>query len=106
VFGVFHFLVHKFVSAAALGLVLGYLCVRSRSIMPAVVMHFLHNALSLSTLFWPWRKTLGISADDASDHLPAWLIVAGCAALVGGMALLGRTSNEPTKGAAEAARPG
>lgn len=46
-FGLYHMNVFQFVPAFCLGIVLGLITVRSRSLAPAMMMHFLHNALLL-----------------------------------------------------------
>ena len=46
-FGVTHGLLQQSINAFVLGLVLGYLAVRSGSLLPGVVFHFLHNSMSV-----------------------------------------------------------
>ena len=43
-FGVTHGFLQQSINACLLGIVLGYLAVRSGSLLPGVVFHFLHNA--------------------------------------------------------------
>jgi membrane protease YdiL (CAAX protease family) len=76
-FGVFHFLLFKFLSTVLLGVVLAVLCWRSRSILPGVIMHLVHNAVSVSSLFWPWREAIGVPKSDTLAHLPVAIIGAG-----------------------------
>jgi ABC-2 type transport system permease protein/sodium transport system permease protein len=96
IFGVFHFALFKFASATALGIVLGYLCIRSGSLLPGIVAHLLHNGLSITTVYWPelWHQTLGISSDESSLHLPVPILLVGCAAFVGGVLLPKLPTNE------------
>ncbi len=44
-FGVAHGILQQSINACLLGIVLGYLAVRSGSLLPGVVFHFLHNAM-------------------------------------------------------------
>jgi sodium transport system permease protein len=74
-FALFHLNVFLFVPAFALGAVLGLLTVRSRSIVPAVLLHFLYNALLLTAARlpggemsltpggpWPWLAAACLAA--------------------------------------------
>ena len=46
-FGVTHGFLQQSINACLLGLVLGYLAVKSGSLLPGVVFHFLHNAMTV-----------------------------------------------------------
>ncbi|MGA2259361.1 MAG: CPBP family glutamic-type intramembrane protease, partial [Thermoguttaceae bacterium] len=46
-FGVTHGFLQQSINACLLGIVLGYLAVRSGSILPGVVFHFLHNSMTV-----------------------------------------------------------
>ena len=46
-FGITHGFLQQSINAFVLGLVLGYLAVRSGSLLPGVIFHFLHNSLSV-----------------------------------------------------------
>ncbi len=46
-FGVAHGFLQQSINACVLGIVLGYLAVRSGSLLPGVVFHFLHNAMTV-----------------------------------------------------------
>ena len=46
-FGVTHGFLQQSINACLLGIVLGYLAVRSGSLLPGVVFHFLHNAMTV-----------------------------------------------------------
>lgn len=50
-YALYHLNVFLFLPAFALGIVLGLLTARSRSLLPPVLFHFLHNALLLA---WAW----------------------------------------------------
>ena len=86
IFGVFHYYVFKFPVTAGLGLVLGCLCWQSRSIWPAVLMHALHNSISVCLVRWPLLpEALGIDETDPSDHLPLQLLIPACLLFVVGL---------------------
>lgn len=97
IFGVFHFMLIRFLPTMILGVVLAYLCWQSRSIWPGVIVHFLHNGLVVSTLYWPWRTSLGASMDDAADaaHLPATVILGGVTLIALGLSLAARSRPAP-----------
>ena len=46
-FGVTHGFLQQSINACLLGIVLGYLAVKSGSLLPGVVFHFLHNAMTV-----------------------------------------------------------
>ncbi|MCH8251682.1 MAG: CPBP family intramembrane metalloprotease [Planctomycetes bacterium] len=78
VFGVFHFFLAKFLVTAVLGVVLAYLCVRSRSILPGMIAHVLNNGLGVLFILYPGAATMiGISDDETLAHLPLHVLVIG-----------------------------
>jgi sodium transport system permease protein len=87
-FGILHVLMSLFqqlFNATLLGLILGLLAIRSRSLLPGIVFHFLNNALAVSLGFWvktrsfetvgPW---LYRNAEEGLFH-PAWVVVSAVA---------------------------
>jgi len=92
IFGIFHFYVFRFPVTAGLGLVLGYLCWQSRSILPAILAHFLHNALSALTVASPeWAAKMGLHLDaessTAAAHVPVSFLLVGAACFLLGILL-------------------
>lgn len=101
VFGVFHFFIFKFPVTMILGVVLGYLCWQSRSILPGVIAHLLHNGLGVSAAFYPqWRINLGVSATDEWAHLPTTLLVVGTMVFVGGIWIMRGETRQTVEGRA------
>jgi ABC-2 type transport system permease protein/sodium transport system permease protein len=97
-FGLFHVLathllaIERFLPSTFLGLVLGWVCWRSGSVLPGMVLHACHNGLLLLVVYY--RDQLAAFDWDVSErgHLPArWLIV-GAAGLAVGMIMLMRRS--------------
>jgi sodium transport system permease protein len=85
-FALFHMNVFQFVPAFILGLVLGLLTVRSKSLVPAIIFHLLHNTLLVSSMY------LSSAAASVDQTLPGmieslWPAVIGLC-LVLGFALL------------------
>lgn len=83
-FGLFHvfvgstLLVERFLPTTLLGFLLGWLAYRSGSVLPGMLMHFLHNGL-LELVARYHEKLDFLGADlEASRHLPlTWLGTAG-----------------------------
>jgi sodium transport system permease protein len=83
-FGFLHVLLSLFqqlFNATLLGIVLGLLAVRSRSILPGLIFHFLNNAIAVSQAFLakaPWAKSIipwiYRNPDDGLYHV-AWTAV-------------------------------
>lgn len=107
VFGAFHVVAasalspERFLPSTFLGLFLGWVCYRSGSVLPGIVLHALHNGLLLMLLKlpkdWPFLDAWDISDEG---HLPGvWLAAAAvCVALAMAILLLGtrqRTAVEP-----------
>lgn len=89
-FAAFHVLVQdqlffeRFLPSCLMGLVLGWVCVRTRSLFPGILLHSLHNGLLLSSGdFEGELGKLGLNLENQT-HLPAmWLVGAGVIALCG-----------------------
>jgi membrane protease YdiL (CAAX protease family) len=103
VFGLFHaslggvIMVERVLSSAALGLVLGWLCWTSKSVVPGMILHALNNGLMLSLAYWgEGLKTLGLDVED-QQHLPlAWLATAAGLTAVGlALVYFGRRPDAP-----------
>ena len=83
-FGLMHVLtsnvlaVERFFPTAFMGLLLGLIAIRTGSILPGMVLHFLHNALLLCmSHFSEQLKEMQILVEDET-HLPStWLAVGG-----------------------------
>ncbi len=91
VFGVFHFLLFRWAVTAALGVVLGYLCWQSRSVLPAMIVHCLHNTIGVIGVIWPqWPQRLGIDDDTGWSHLPAHILIIGGAVFLLGLLIVAR----------------
>jgi sodium transport system permease protein len=114
-FGFLHVLLSLFqqlFNAVLLGLVLALLAVRSRSLLPGIVFHFLNNALVLLHAF-PTAEIVGPGLADwlTQHHVSSWLyrnpaeglyrwpwLVAGAVAAAGMLVVLARTdAKEPAR---------
>ncbi|TWU60118.1 ABC-2 family transporter protein [Rubripirellula tenax] len=89
-FGLFHvltgsaLLIERFVPSTLLGFVLGWIAYRSGSVLPGMVMHFVHNGL-LELVGHYHEKLEFLGADfDNQTHLPVtWIVIATGIAVVG-----------------------
>ena len=109
VFGVFHFFVFKFAVSAGLGILLAYICWQSRSVLPGMVAHFLHNAIGAVGAAHPeLMEWLGIAGEgsEAAEwiHLPTHLLIVGAVVLIVGMIVAARPA-APVPGRLTAAAP-
>ncbi|MEK6262059.1 MAG: ABC transporter permease subunit/CPBP intramembrane protease [Planctomycetota bacterium] len=97
-FGIIHMIPQQVFNAALLGVVLGTICVRSRSLLPCVAFHFVYNALAVlhgragdtvpDTDIWAW---LFHHHEGALRYQPALLCLAALAAI----GLLNRLTRHP-----------
>jgi ABC-2 type transport system permease protein/sodium transport system permease protein len=82
VFAVFHVMIWRFAVTFVLGLLLGALCWQSRSILPGIVAHVMHNGLAVLTQKFPAiPEAMGIGDIQSATHLP-WTYVAGGAVIL------------------------
>ena len=91
VFGVFHasvggglILVERVLSSTMIGLVLGWLCWTSFSVVPGMVTHAIINGLMLSLIYWgDGLKSLGLDIQDQQHLPPVWLLGAALLTAIG-----------------------
>lgn len=92
-FAVVHLLPERMPTTFLVGLVLGWLAVRSGSILPGIVCHAVHNAMPLVVVQLSGTPAGGLEAN------PLWLALTGAAAAAAGAAMVIRErpgSAEPT----------
>jgi ABC-2 type transport system permease protein/sodium transport system permease protein len=86
-FGINHHSVHRLIVTSTLGIVFGLLVLRYRSLWPAIVAHFLHNAISglsgRADALQPLLDRLGFAVGaDGMPPLP-WVVGAGVLTAIG-----------------------
>ena len=92
VFGMAHGVIQQSLSAAALGLVIGYVAVQTGSLVPCMLFHITYNGLMFATQLWPplVQQRPGLAAlvqePAPGQILYTWPVVVVCAA--GAMVLL------------------
>ncbi len=94
VFGAFHIpsaTVYRFLPSAALGMLLAWVVLRSRSLWPGILMHFLNNASIVILTSSPW--ILERFADPEKGP-PLWLLFPAVISLGAGALLLERGARD------------
>ena len=97
-FGVFHLSIYRVFPTMILGMVLALIVIRTGSIIPAMVFHFLNNGCAVVA-----GRLLGEDAarDAAQRPVSAPMIVAALVLFVGGMALMSRGARAGPPGPSE-----
>jgi len=85
-FALFHMLPERMPQTFALGLLLGWLTNRSRSILPAVVGHAVHNAMPLALVAWAGEAAFDAElVSPLSAALPTEIVAAAAVAFAAGV---------------------
>ncbi len=106
-FGLFHVVAatvlapERFLPSFLLGLVLGWVRLRTGSVLPCMVLHAVHNGLLLSMAYWQDEiGQLGFGVEEGT-HLPAtWLVAAALGILIAVAVLLAATRKDRLQPAA------
>ncbi len=112
IFGLFHVIfldslaIERFVSSTLLGIVLGWICVRTGSLWPGMLLHMVHNGLLMLASYYQsqlseWGLGLDQQADLEHSHLPAsWIVTAAITATIGfGLMVIATRKNGVTMAA-------
>jgi len=100
VFGLFHVFVQglgfeRFIPSTILGICLGWICVRTGSVWPGMVLHVLHNGFLLTlSQFEDRLQELGIGTVRQS-HLPPWCLAVAGVMIVAAWCLMFFTTPPP-----------
>jgi sodium transport system permease protein len=98
-FAAFHFLLLRFGVTVALGILLGYVCWRTRSIGPGMLIHMMHNGWLFVLSRWDkLASILGAGGMDARSHLPPRILVASSVLILVGLVLIGLRVRAPDAG--------
>ncbi|MBI5683770.1 MAG: CPBP family intramembrane metalloprotease [Verrucomicrobia bacterium] len=97
-FGLIHLNPWQLISGVALGLLLGWWFVRTRSLLPCLAGHALANSTLLFASFFPLRISgfnAGSPLDRTVEFQPLWFNLLGLALLVAGVWLFAAWSRKP-----------
>ncbi len=104
IFGGFHFILDRVPVTFLLGALLGYVCWQSRSLLPGILFHILHNSLAVligtSETLQGWLRLPPEALQEASTpaHLPAHILIPAAVLFITGLALI--ASLRPARGPA------
>jgi len=87
-FAAFHVLPERMPQTFALGLVTGWMTLASRSLLPAIVAHAVHNATPVMLVAMASAAELEAVASGGSPALPSWIVAAGIGCLAAGMLMM------------------
>ena len=78
-FGITHGILQQSLNAGMVGVLLGYVAVRTNSIIPTMIIHFLHNGLLVVvgkfSAILEWQQTLQVKYDDVDVYSPLVTVV-------------------------------
>jgi ABC-2 type transport system permease protein/sodium transport system permease protein len=94
-FGLFHvltgnaLLVERFLPSTLMGLVIGWVAYRSGSVLPGILIHFVHNGLLNLVLYYQDQLSFLGEGFDNQTHLPPhWLGIAGILVVAGAILVM------------------
>jgi len=82
-FGLFHLVtagslgLSRFVPTMIMGLLLGWICYRSGSVIPGMLLHTIHNAITIGTNRYQDELVASGWLEPDATAIPVWLLVAG-----------------------------
>jgi len=105
-FGLMHVLtanvlaIERFLPTTFMGLILGWLAIRTASIWPGMLLHVLHNGLLLCMSHYEDQLKTWNTFGENTEHLPVTWLVAGGLSLVAGLFIIKWTNRtQPATGA-------
>lgn len=92
IFGIYHFMIDRLPVTVLLGVALAYLCWQSGSLWPGIVLHAMHNGISMVLATSPELvEKVGLEThQDAHSHLPAYIWLPAILVFALGLILAGR----------------
>ncbi|UCD28068.1 MAG: CPBP family intramembrane metalloprotease [Planctomycetota bacterium] len=91
IFGIYHFLIDHILVKALLGVLLAYLCWQTRSLLPGIIVHIMHNGWVLILSRYPdLASRVGLPEDSnvAQAHLPSHIQIPAFIIFVLGVIIL------------------
>jgi ABC-2 type transport system permease protein/sodium transport system permease protein len=97
-FGVFHVITtsalstERFLPSTFMGLVLGWVCYRTRSVLPGMLLHACHNGLLLMAAYYQEQLgQLGFGIEERVHLPPLWLALAAVGVILGALLIFAGT---------------
>lgn len=87
-FAAFHLLPERMPQTFALGLLTGWMTLATRSLLPAIVAHAVHNATPVVLVAMASAEEIEAVAAGGSPALPTWIVAAGLGCLAAGILTL------------------
>jgi hypothetical protein len=87
VFAGFHLLPERMPQTFILGLILGWLTLKTGSLLPAVLAHLAHNSVPLVLVALAEKHETRLALGDTS-RLPGWLVIVAAVATLAGFGLI------------------
>ncbi|MEM7311679.1 MAG: ABC transporter permease subunit/CPBP intramembrane protease [Planctomycetota bacterium] len=100
-FGVFHVLtsaisIERFLPSTCMGLVLGWVCWKTRSVLPGILLHACHNGLVVTIGIYKDWLMANNWGDEQRIHLPAYWIGFAILGTISGIFVLRYVANSAT----------
>ncbi len=85
-FGISHGVLQQSIAASCMGVLLGWVALRTGSVLPGMLIHFTNNALSvslerISTSNWEGAKIFVRTTAEGPEYQPFWIVVASAVAV-------------------------
>lgn len=87
-FGLIHLMIWRILLTALLGIIIGYVVVRSGSIFPGMLFHFVVNASAVLVTNFAPESTSALLEDTVTQNLPPIILIAATAAAALGIGLI------------------
>ncbi|MEX0819067.1 MAG: CPBP family intramembrane glutamic endopeptidase, partial [Pirellulaceae bacterium] len=87
----------RFLPSTMMGLLLGWLCYRTQSAVPGMLLHALHNSLLLMLAYYQDELQARGWGLEEQSHLPAMWLAGAAGGVVVGVALVLRSTWRPSK---------
>ncbi len=112
-FGLSHLLISptlgvpRLLTTTLLGVILGWVCWKSKSVIPSMILHALHNGILIFILYWLGRSGAAASSGTLQDHLPIlWIILGGIGTIAGFIVLVSIKENHQADSSSGLHQPG
>ena len=85
IFGISHGVLQQSIAATIMGVLIGWISLKTGSVLPGILLHFTNNALSVSmeriANQWEMAPIFLKQTEAGATYQPLWLLVSGCLAV-------------------------